>query len=562
MRWLLVVVLAACGGAKVRPQGEGFAAALDSIFDAHFGFRPQTGVELGFHQYDGVVPDHSAAGIAAEVARLRAARERLMGFDRASLDERQRLEQAVMLSKLEGELFKLDVQRAPWTSPLFWLRSEALDVSDYLDRDYAPLAERAAAIVRTAEGAERYMGYAKALLEPALPRAHLMTALIITKGLSVFLRGDARQQIAALPAEERARTEAALDKLAAVADDFGGFLQGRMAQANDAFALGEERLLGLLAATEGVKVDLATLERVARAEMERDMAELGKAARAIDPNRPAATVLLEVAADKPAPDKVLETARDQLEVLREFLVAKDLVTIPSDDPIEVRASPPYLAFNPAFLFGAGPFEKKKLPSFYYVTLPDPAWPEAKRRDFVRGRHMQLFTSAHEVWPGHFLQALHQNQNPSRVLRAFCSYAFSEGWGLYVEEMMWEEGLGGGDPRVHVGQLLSSAVRAARFMASLGLHARGMSVEQATALFLPFLDPENAAQQARRGTADPLYLSYTLGKVMLRKLRDDLRAKEGAKFSLKSFHDRLLAMGCPPIPVAREALLGPDAGPPL
>jgi uncharacterized protein (DUF885 family) len=560
----LVFFVAACGGAKVRPAAEDFDTVTAALLDAHWSFRPQSAIDNGLHEYDGQVPDHSASGIAAEVVRLKAARARLSQFDRAALTAEQRLEHAVFLAEIDLQLFKLEEERAPFTSPLFWvMTTRGLEVANYLDRDYAPLAQRAAAVIRASEGAERYVGYAKALLEPALPRAHLGTALMMLRGNVEHLRGESKRQVAGLPPAERAKAEAALERIAAADEDFAKFLEGRMATATDGFALGEARLLGLLAATEGVKVDFATLERVARAELDRDVAALAAAAKEIDPKRPAADVIREVMADKPAPDQVIGVATEQVKLTREFMVQKDLVSIPSDDPIEVRPSPPYLAFNPAFLYGPGPFEKEKLPAFYYVTLPNPTWPEAKRRDHVRPRNMLLFTSAHEVWPGHFLQGLHQRKNPSRVLRSFCSYAFAEGWGVYVEEMMWEEGLGDRSPRVHIGQLLSSVVRASRFVAALGLHARGMSVDEATALFAPFLDAENARQQAVRGTFDPQYYSYTLGKVMMRKLRDDLRAKEGAAFTLKSFHDRLLGTGCPPLPVVRDALLGADAaGSPL
>jgi uncharacterized protein (DUF885 family) len=171
---------------------------------------------------------------------------------------------------------------------------------------------------------------------------------------------------------------------------------------------------------------------------------------------------------------------------------------------------------------------------------------------------------HEVWPGHFLQGLHLKVNPSRCQKSFSTYSFTEGWAHYTEEMMWQEGFGGGDPETHVGQLLEALLRNVRFVCAIGLHTEGMTVEQATERFLKeaFCDPANARQQAVRGTFDPGYLNYTLGKLMIMKLRDDLKAKEGEKFSLRSFHDRLLSFGSAPIPVIRRALLGADAGPPL
>jgi uncharacterized protein (DUF885 family) len=250
--------------------------------------------------------------------------------------------------------------------------------------------------------------------------------------------------------------------------------------------------------------------------------------------------------------------------MRKLLVDKSVVTIPSEDVAEVRPSPPFMRWNFAFLSSPGVFEEKALPAFYYISPPDPKWPKKEQRAYIPPRGDLLYTTIHEVWPGHFLHYLHRKQNRSRILRSFCSYSMAEGWAHYTEEMMHEQGAGGGDPALAVGQLSDALLRNVRYMSAIGLHTKGMKVEASMAMFeeKAFAEKPTARQQASRGTFDPGYLNYTLGKLMIRKLHDDWKARAGGDYSLKAFHDQFLSHGCAPIPVIRRSMLGADAGPPL
>jgi uncharacterized protein (DUF885 family) len=208
----------------------------------------------------------------------------------------------------------------------------------------------------------------------------------------------------------------------------------------------------------------------------------------------------------------------------------------------------------------GPYEKN-MPSTYYVAPPDPSWTPQQRADYIPGEANLLFTSVHEVWPGHFLQFLHANRSRSTFGRVFVGYAFAEGWAHYAEEMMWEQGLGNGDPETHVGQLSNALLRNVRYLSAIGMHARGMSVAESERMFREegYQGEATARQQAARGTFDPEYLDYTMGKLMIRKLRDDWSASRGGRAAWKQFHDAFLAYGGPPIPLVRAAMMG-KAGP--
>jgi uncharacterized protein (DUF885 family) len=215
-----------------------------------------------------------------------------------------------------------------------------------------------------------------------------------------------------------------------------------------------------------------------------------------------------------------------------------------------------MRWNSAFIDIPGPYDMH-LPSTYYIAPPDPAWSAEERAAYLPGEADLLFVTIHEVWPGHFLQFLHSHRSESDPGRLFVGYGFAEGWAHYAEEMMWEAGFGGGDPRLHIGQLQNALLRNVRFLASIGLHTGRMTVDEVERMFreLAFQDPANARQQAARGTFDPEYLNYTLGKLIIRKLRDDWTASRGGRGAWRELHDQLLSFGGPPLPLLRRKLLG-------
>jgi len=264
-------------------------------------------------------------------------------------------------------------------------------------------------------------------------------------------------------------------------------------------------------------------------------------------------------AAKPDGDPV-EAAQEQLEVLRQFVSGHGLLTIPGPEQALVRQAPAYKASNFAYINIPGPYEKG-LPSIYYIAPPDPSWPKEKQREYLPDTAMLLFTSVHEVWPGHFLQYEHANRAKSKFGQVFVGYAFAEGWAHYTEEMTWEAGLGKGDPETHIGQIREALLRNVRFLSAIGLHTKGMTVAESERMFREegHQDPGNAEQQAERGTYDPAYLNYTMGKLMIRKLREDWTRTRGGRAGWREFHDAFLSYGGPPIPLVREAMLGKDSG---
>jgi uncharacterized protein (DUF885 family) len=340
--------------------------------------------------------------------------------------------------------------------------------------------------------------------------------------------------------------------------DLAAWLESGRASATTDFVLGPERFSRMLIATEGVTTSLDELEAMGRTDLKRNQDALKAACAQYAPGASVPDCMTKMNRHKAADGPVAE-ARRQIPQLRDFVLAKDLVTIPGTEQALVEESPPYNRQNSAYIDPPGPYEHG-IPSVYYIAPPDPTWSKQMQEEYIPGNADLLFTSVHEVMPGHFLQFLHANRSPSIFGRVFVGYAFAEGWAHYTEEMMWEAGLGNGDPEIHIGQLSNALLRDCRYLSAIGMHARGMTQEQSYNMFRQecFQDEGNARQQAARGTYDPAYLNYTMGKLMIRRLRADWTASRGGRSAWKAFHDQFLSYGGPPIPLVRQQMLGGSA----
>jgi len=538
----------------------GFDDVSSSTLDAYLTSRPNVAVDLGLHTYDGKLPDYTADGLATTVSQTAAAIEALEAFDPASLSDLQRVERAALLTTLEEVRFRIEVLQEPTKNPMFYVG--ILDLTPYVSRDYAPLETRAEAVIAFAEAVPAHLTAAKANLQSALPRPFIDTALIQARGTASFARTDVPAAMKDLPDGPLAdRLGKALEGMAVALDGYAGYLEEAKGRATNDFALGPAVFSRMLQTTQGIDVDLDRLESVIRADLEANLEAMKQAAAQIAPKKSMLAVIGKVQKDKPRLGRVLAEATDQSTRMKSFLQEKDLVSIPSDKEAQVVETPPFMRWNAAFLSGAGVFETKPLPSFYYISPPDPSWPKAKQRDYVPGRTDLLFITIHEVWPGHFLHTLHLERNESRVLKALWNYVTGEGWAHYTEEMMWNAGISD-DPAVHIGQLQNALLRDVRSLCAIGLHTQGMTVDQCRQMFIDnaFQSEGNAEQEARRGTFDPMYLAYTTGKLVIKKMRADLEAKaeaEGKPFDAKAFHDALLSFGAAPLSAIRASLVPDD-----
>lgn len=340
--------------------------------------------------------------------------------------------------------------------------------------------------------------------------------------------------------------------------DTVAWVDSQRASAKPNFALGKDKFQRMLADTEMVTTPVEELERIGRADLESNQKLLKDACSRYAPGATMQDCMLKMAADKPEGGPVAG-ARAQLAGLKQFIIDHDIVTIPGPEEAKVEESPPYNRQNSAYINIPGPYEKN-LPSVYYISPPDPTWSKEAQLAYIPGKADLLFTSVHEVWPGHFLNFLHANRSKNMFGRVFVGYAFAEGWAHYTEEMMRQAGLEGGTDEVLIGQLSNALLRDCRYLSAIGMHTGSMTQQQSYDLFRNqcYQDEGNAKQQAARGTYDPAYLNYTLGKLMIRKLRDDWIATRGGQKAWRAFHDQFLSYGGPPIPLVRQQMMGGKA----
>jgi uncharacterized protein (DUF885 family) len=398
----------------------------------------------------------------------------------------------------------------------------------------------------------------KANLEPPLPAPYVEMGFLILDGMAQYLSTTVPEVFAPVENEQlQRRFKAANDSAVEAVRQAVIWLDGLKVTATDDYALGEQRFLEMLKSSEGVDVTLAELKAAGQSDLDRNLEMLHEACAEFAPGESTMDCVLK-AQNRKSPEGAVGGARRQLPSIRKFVEENNIATIPGTENALVDEAPPHRRFNFAYINIPGPFEKG-LPSTYYIAPPDPNWSEEDQFAYIPGETDLLAVSVHEVWPGHFLQYLHSNRTENNVGRHFGTYTFSEGWAHYTEQMMVDAGLGDGDPEVRIGQLLNALKRNVRYMSAIGLHTEGMTVEESQAMFeeKSFMDFGNASQQAYRGTYDPGYLNYTLGKLMINKLREDWTTGRGGREAWGRFHDQFLSYGVPPIPLVREQMLGSD-----
>lgn len=531
---------------------------VQQFIEDWFKNHPDAGVGAGRHEFDGQLPDWSAEGIRKEIDRLKRERERARGFRDNSLDERQRFERDYLISVIDGELFWLETAEWPFKNPAYYAGS--IGPSVYVTREYAPLDVRLRAYTKYAQAIPKATEQIRANIRTPLPRTYIRIARISFGGLANYFKKDVPAVFASVKDEKLQQEFRTANQAAAKAmKDLDAWFGSQEVSATDNFALGAEKFREMLNRTEAVDISLEELERIGRADLDRNLAMLREACAKYAPGKSTHECMQKAETKKP-PEGPVKAAARQLAGLKAFIQEKDLVSIPGPEEAQVREAPPYRRWNFAYIEIPGPYEKN-LPSVYYISPPNAAWSKAEQLAYIPGEANLLGTSVHEVWPGHFLNFLHANRAPSKFGQIFVGYAFAEGWAHYTEEMMVDAGLGGDNPEIRIGQLSNALLRNARYLSAIGLHTGKMTVEQSEKLFREegHQDAATAREQATRGTFDPAYLNYNMGKLMVRKLRDDWSVSRGGRQAWKQFHDEFLKYGGPPIPLVRKAMLGGGQG---
>ena len=535
---------------------------VEQFLTDYFTANPTFGVIQGRHEFDGKFPDWSADGLSKEIARLKSEREKASAFKDDQLDERQRFERDYLISQIDKDLFWRETADQPHMNPYYY--ADPIDPDVYVSREYAPLETRIKAYTTYAKNVPAALEQIKSNLKPPLAMNLIKIGRQTIGGLADFYEKDVVKIFEPVADQQsQADFKTANEAATKAIRDFDSWLASQEGTATNNFALGPDKFKAMLKQTEGVDIDLAQLEEIGKKDLQRNLDAMKVECDKFAPGMTLIECSNKASEHKAEGSDVVQAATAQLADLRKFIQEKDIVTLPGTEECKVKQAPPYKAWNFAYINIPGPYEKN-LPSIYYVSPPDPKWDKKKQDEYVPGKGSLLFTSVHEGYPGHFLQFLHANRSKSKFGQVFVGYAYAEGWAHYTEEMMYDAGLGAGDAELHIGQLQEALLRDVRFISAIGLHTKGMTVEESKKMFLEqgLRSEGEAEQQSARGTFDPAYLNYTMGKLMIKKLREDWTSSRGGRSAWKQFHDAFLSYGGPPIPLVRKAMMGKDDKGPL
>ena len=543
-----------------------FESAVDDFFERYFEFYPTLAAGAGLHEYDGRLGPRDAESIRAWLVELDVFEERFAAMDPATLTDDQRLDRDLILREIRGDRFWLE-EVGTWRSdPRFY--ANQWDLTLLLLLDYAPLAERMGAIVSRLERFPDLVAAARANVEDP-PRPFVETALITYRGWPAFLENDLTEALAGVddPALQ-GRFAAARERAVQAITDYRAHLETEVLPSSDGeFALGTARYETMNALLSGLDVPVKELKAIGEAELARLQGLADSLAESIAPGVPAegrvSAAFDTLAQDRPAPGAIVTTAARVIDSLKAFVRERRIGTL-LDGDVEVREIPPFARTNFAYIWIPGSFERAAKTGLYFIQPVEEGWSEQVVREFLARNNdwSILNTSGHETYPGHYHHFNHVHRAPTKTQRLLTAYVTTEGWAHYAEEMSWRQGLAGGDPRLGLAVVQDALLRVVRYLASIGLHTEGMTVDEAEALFrtIAFQDSVNARQQALRGTYDPEYLNYTLGKLMIRELRSDAQAAAeggGGDFNLTAFHDEFMSRGAPPIPwIGRRLLADP------
>ena len=549
-----------------------FARVADNFLAGYLAWRPQTGTALGLHEYDGKITDFGRASLAAERARLKTVDRLLARWPVSQLSPTAYQDLRLLQATVRGELFKFDTLRSYSRNPMTY--AGAFDVNIYIKRDFAPLEERLRSTVAILQQVPHVLADARANLEANLAKPFVETAIEVANGSADFLGKDLVDAFkgvtnATLMAEFNAADQRAVAELRT----FVKWLeQERLSHAHAPYALGRKNYARMLRNDEFLTISPERVLQLGLAELQREQTNFAEAARQIDPSKNPSVVFREIQKDHPTEQALIPDTRKNLEAIRQFLIDRKIVSFPTDVRVRVEETPQFArATSFASMDTPGPFETKATEAYYYVTPPDAKDTPAKKDEWLTAFNYYTtdVVSIHEAYPGHYLQFLHLNASPaSRLRKILNSYAFVEGWAHYAEQMALDEGFGldhydAPTPadrlraaKYRLAQSDEALLRLCRLCVSVRIHCQGMTVEAATKFFMDncYYEPKPARQEAIRGTFDPGYLYYTLGKLQILQLRRDWQAQEGAAYSLQRFHDELLNHGAPPIRLLREIML--------
>lgn len=543
---------------------------VDSYFDGVFRMQPHYATEIGIHDYDGLLPDMSAEGIKKQIRFYKDSLKKFEALDLEPLSQKDRLDVVLVIHQIKDNLLELEEIGSYKRNPANYSELACAAVFALMKRDFAEPSERLKSVIAREKAIPEMLRIGRANLNADLiPKVYAEIDLEQMPGIISFFEKDVPAAFGSVknPALNSEFADANKAAIAALKEHEAYVRKEILPKAKGNYALGSDLYKKKLQYQEMVDEPIDALYSRGMTELRRLQKDFARTAHALDPNNSALRVFEGISSKHPEPEELVDSVKKCLEDLRRFCVEKPILSIPSEDRATVAETPPFArALSFASMDTPGPYEKKAKEAYYFVTLPEKDWPKKRVEEHMRSFSFQdlLNTSVHEAYPGHYVQFLWVNTNPSKVRKLTGCGSNVEGWAHYCEQMMVDEGLGNGDLKLRLAQLHDALLRCCRYLVAIKMHTEKMTVAEATDFFVRegFQERANGEREAKRGTSDPTYLVYTLGKLQIIGLRDEYKKLKGQEFSLKAFHDAFMSTGCPPVKLVRAELLNDYSAFPL
>ena len=552
-------------------QNSEWKQLVDAYFDTvYLPFNPTDGTSAGLHQYDGKLENYSRAGLDKETAALRTYEKKVAAFPSGELNPSDEGDREFLLGTIRSQLLTLETIR-PWQKdPDIYSSGITNSAFTIIERNYAPADVRLAALISREKQMPAALEAARANLDNP-PKIFTEIALEQLPGIISFFQNDIPAAFTGVKDPKLLNEFHASN--AAVIQALNSYQlwvkMDLLPKSNGDFRIGAATFSAKLRDDEMVDIPLDRLLEIAYADLHKNQEQFRQVAHELDPSKTPMQVLSELQHDHPAPDQLLGKFQDTFNNLIQFIREKKIVTIPSDVQPTLENTPAFMrATTFASMDSPGAYETGSHKAYFNVTVPGAEETPQEQAESMAAFNIGTIvsTSVHEAYPGHYVQFLFMPQIHSRVRKMLYSNSNVEGWAHYCEQMMLDEGYGRPgwgvkDAReaklIRLGQLSDALLRDARFIVGIKMHTQGMTIAQAVDFFQKegYQTRSTGLVEAKRGAGDPTYLYYTLGKLMILKLRADVQQKEGAAFSVEKFHNEFLRQGGVPLPIVRRAMLG-------
>ena len=459
---------------------------------------------------------------------------------------------------LENELFQLEELKDYKKNPNVYLGPLETIQSIYIARSYAPLTERVRHILATEKTFLTIIKQAPINLDPILAKVKIHLTVQSANSLIAYLRDELLEEIVKIEEKELIEewSKVNVEVVKAIENYIKLLQEEYLPKGTEEFALGTEKYLKMLEKSDGIKISIEKLLKVAEEDLDKNYSALMTIKKELGEEE-----FKKTHEEHPREEELVQETEKSMQRAKEFITEKKLVSIPFNETCQVIETPgpmratTFAAMNPANIAE----ESEATESYYYITPPDKKWTEEEREDYMKtfNRGTLETVTVHEVWPGHFLHFLHIKRLSPLARLLSDSYATIEGWAHYTEELAIEYNYEKINPiQFRIGQLTDALIRNCRFVASIKMHNYGMKFEEAKNLFIEkaLLSEKGSEMEAKRGTVDPMYIKYTLGKLIIKKIREDYKKEKGTEFEIREFHDTFMSYGGIPLALIRKSIL--------